>query len=430
MLADKVAGDLAGVWLLVAEHLRLGTWDLLCGWTGLPTERAEPRLAMQLVHEAAVCTTGIRSGRTLHTRGGFELANGLPFVATDAAMHELLDARTVAQAQRLQVALGKLRHSLGHFRGKIVAIDPHRVPSYSRRRMRERVEKAGGKPAKMSQTFWLLDVDTHQPVCFTTASAATSVVVATPDLVDLASQIFVRPDEPILALADAEHFSSDLLLAVQNRPDWDLLVPLPNQPAFRSQYERIPDEAFQRHWAGYATTRGQYEFSFGKEGKYWQFVERFCERPDEWTYKGFMCTRKRNEVQALSEDYPKRWHVEEFFNANQELGWARSGTMNLNVRYGQMTMALIAQTVLHQFRQRLGAPYETWDADHMAKHVFFALQGDVRVTRDTIVVTYYNAPNVEQLRRHYENLPAKLEHERINPKVPWLYGYKLDFRFK
>ena len=65
MLADKVSGDLAGVWLLVAEHLRLGTWDLLCGWTGQPGERVEPRLALQCVHEAAVCTAGIRAERTL-----------------------------------------------------------------------------------------------------------------------------------------------------------------------------------------------------------------------------------------------------------------------------------------------------------------------------------------------------------------------------
>lgn len=68
---------------LVAEHLRLGTWDLLCGWTGQPTLRPEPRWAMQLVHEAAICTTGVRAQRTLQQRGGFELANGLPFVATD-----------------------------------------------------------------------------------------------------------------------------------------------------------------------------------------------------------------------------------------------------------------------------------------------------------------------------------------------------------
>ncbi len=33
LLADKVNGNLVGLWLLVPEHLRLGTWDLLCGWT-------------------------------------------------------------------------------------------------------------------------------------------------------------------------------------------------------------------------------------------------------------------------------------------------------------------------------------------------------------------------------------------------------------
>ena len=136
-LADKVSGNLAGIWLLVAEHLRLGTWDLLCGWTGQPTERVEPRLAMQLVHEAAVCTSGIRADRTLHQRGGFELANGLPFVATDTAIHRLLADRSVADSERLQVALGKLRRASGHFQGKLLAVDPHRIRSYSKRRMRE-----------------------------------------------------------------------------------------------------------------------------------------------------------------------------------------------------------------------------------------------------------------------------------------------------
>jgi hypothetical protein len=47
--------------------------------------------------------------------------------------------------------------------------------------------------------------------------------------------------------------------------------------------------------------------------------------------------------------------------------------MNLNIRYGQMTLALIAQTVIHQFRTRLGEPYRTWDADHLACDLFFAV---------------------------------------------------------
>ena len=104
--------------------------------------------------------------------------------------------------------------------------------------------------------------------------------------------------------------------------------------------------------------------------------------------------------------------------------------MNINIRYGQMTMALLAQTVIHQFRKRLGEPYATWDAKHLASDVFRGLSGDIRVTDDTIVVTYYNAPNQELLREQYEDLPSKLKAEGVDPRIPWLYGFQLDFRFK
>ena len=261
MLADKVSGNLAGVWLLVAEHLRLGTWDLLCGWTGQPTERVEPRLAMQLVHEAAICTSGIRSDRTLHTRGGFELVNGLPFLANDTAIHYLLDEHTVAESMSLQVALGRIRRASGDFQARLLAIDPHRVRSYSKRRMRERVEDPGTKPVKMAQTFWVLDADTYQPVCFTTATAARSVVNATPELIDLAENILQPKANQTLVVADAEHFSGELIADIHQRTGFDLLVPIPNQPAHRRRFQTIPHDQFTRRWAGFATTKLPYESS-------------------------------------------------------------------------------------------------------------------------------------------------------------------------
>jgi hypothetical protein len=52
-LADKISGNQVGIWLLLPEHLRLGTWDLVCSWAGRPAERVEPRLALHLVNEAA-----------------------------------------------------------------------------------------------------------------------------------------------------------------------------------------------------------------------------------------------------------------------------------------------------------------------------------------------------------------------------------------
>ena len=104
--------------------------------------------------------------------------------------------------------------------------------------------------------------------------------------------------------------------------------------------------------------------------------------------------------------------------------------MNLNIRCGQMTMALIAQMAIHQLPTRLGDPLCSWDAKHLAKDLFQGLGGDARVTRDTIIVTYYNAANTGLLRAHYEGLPDKLAEHHTDRCVPWLYGFKLDFRFR
>jgi hypothetical protein len=232
-----------------------------------------------------------------------------------------------------------------------------------------------------------------------------------------------------LIVADSEHFTVELIHEIHHNTVFELLVPIRNQAAYYKQCKAIDEKQFTCQWAGYATAKLPYEMKRGDAGPYWQFIQRDGECPSEWSFKGFLSTSDRDEIQALTNDFPKRWHVEEFFNANQALGWKRSGTMNLNIRYGQMTMALIAQAAIHGLRSRLGKPYCNWDANHLAKDLFFALEGDVRVVKDRIVVTYYNAPNSERLKAHYTDLPKKLEEQNIDPTVPWLYNYKLDFRF-
>jgi len=64
LLADKISGNQVGIWLLVPEHLRLGTWDLLCGWSQASPQELAPRLALQIIHEAALCRCNLRCGRT------------------------------------------------------------------------------------------------------------------------------------------------------------------------------------------------------------------------------------------------------------------------------------------------------------------------------------------------------------------------------
>jgi len=379
-----------------------------------------------------LCLCSYRQRRTL-TQKGFELVNGLPFVPTDQAIHDLLAAHTVAQAQQLQRALGKLRRAGGHFTGTLLALDPHRITSHSKRQMRRHRFSAAAKAAKMAQTFFLLDCHTGQPVCFSLSSAAQSVTQATPELLRLAADILgatpAAAEKPLI-LADKEHYSQELFAAVREDNLFDLLCALPAYAAAVQRWSRVPAAAFAEHWPGYATSLQPYRFKTQLEAQYHEYVQRSGVRRADYHYQGFLGTAQRAQVPTLTRDYPQRWHVEEFFKFNQALGWHRAGTLNLNIRYGHLSMVLVAQAALHQLRQRLGRPFAQWDATHLARNLFEGLEGDVRVENQTIVVTLYNAPNAELLRSHYEHLPEKLAKEGVNPEIPWLFNFKLDFRFK
>jgi hypothetical protein len=381
-----------------------------------------------MVHESALCMTRVRKEQSLSQRG-FEVANGLPFVATDQAIHNLLEAHTIEQTKRLQIALGQLRRASGHFQGQLLAIDPHHLRSYTKRQTRRHKHKNNEKALKTLQTFFCVDADTHQPVAFTLASAAKTVSQASPELLDMVKTILnPKPKEP-LVLADNEHLTHEIF-AYANQSPFDLLAPMKRTRPLQQSMAKLPDDCFTSHWPGLATARVPYRFQNHPTQPLYQLVQRGGEKKADMKFSAFLSTSTRDELDQMCKDFPHRWHAEEFFNAYQAMGWNRAGTLNLNIRYAQLTLALVAQAAVHQLRQRLGDPYDTWEAAHLGRSLLQGLDGDVRVKEDTIVVTFYNAPNTDRLRKHYQGLPRKLAAENVDPRVPWLYGFKLDFRFK
>jgi hypothetical protein len=405
---------------------------LLRSWTGDPgPEALAPRLALHLIHEAALCRPSLRYTRSLRHKG-FELTNGLPFLPSDLAIHDLLDAHTVEQAHPLQIRLGLLRRASGHFSGQLLALDPHRQISYSKRDRVQRRPTANQPASKHAQTFFLLDAQTCQPLCLTHASSAQTIAPATAQLFRMAKAILSPAGQPApLIVADVEHFITELLDATRQDTPFDLLVPLRYSQKLQQHYQALPPQDFTPHWAGFATASE----TFLPEGTTcpkpcYRYIQRSGERPEDYHFKGFACTGQHPEVPALTSDFPTRWHIEEFFRFDQDLGWKRAGTLNLNIRLGQMSLALVAQALIHQLRQRLGTPYQQWDSPHFARDWFGGLEGDLRVERDTIVVTYYNAPSAQLWKRHFENLPRQLQEQNVDPRIPWLYNFKLDFRFK
>lgn len=421
MLTQKVSGTSAGLWLLVPELHRLGAWDLLKGWTGGHDFDLDPRIALQMVNESALCINRARKQNSLGHQG-FQLANGMGRLVTDQQAHLLMDSHTVEQTRELLVNLGIQRQLSGHYPGEIIAIDPHRIVSSTKRVMAKKRKVPGAPSQKMVQTFFAVCARTGQPVMATMASTGVPTTRSTSTLLSSAARIIKSPS---LLLADKEHFTQELFKQVNLHENFDLLTPALNTPRVQGLIRKLD---YKPLWAGFAVA----ETSFGFKGHaehYRLIAQRTGEAEKDFTYNAFLTTSAEEAQTLICENYGQRWSVEEFFRFENDMGLNRAATLNLNIRYARLAFSMIAQAATYQLRTKLKGEYKKWNAAHLAREVLAWADGDIRVEDDTIIVTFYG-PQKHINTKDYVNMPDILAKEGINPKIPWLYDFKLDFRFK
>jgi len=376
---------------------------------------------MQIVNESALCSNRIRKSNYLANQG-FELVNGLGFLASDQQVHYLLDKQTVYQAAQMQKALAGIRANAGHYYGNTIAIDPHRIITTSQRVMPKKKKQPEEPSRKMLQTFFANDADTGQPIGFGIGSPGVSTTKATIDLLNLTKIV----SKDALILADKEHFTDKLIETISQQMDFDLLIPaIANQ-----RIKDIEQNSQYKHlWAGYALAETKFRFERGGSD-YRMLTQREGEVEKDFAYKSFITLKDKSAENLLTVKYAQRWTIEDFFNFDGAMGFDRASTFNLNIRYAKMSLALLAQAATYELRRQLPKPYDRWNATHLADAVLGKIDGDIRVKDDTIIVTCYDAPKELNLHENYSDLPARLMSEGINPNIPWLYNFKLDFRFK
>lgn len=417
----KVSSTVVGLWLLASEHLRLGSWDLIKGYTGYGNNDIAPRIAMQIVNEASLCQNRIRHKNYI-THKGFELLNGFGYLVTDEEVHKFLNKQSVENSKSLQESLSIIRLNNGHFQGNTVAIDPHRIISATRREMPKKKKRPNSPSEKMLQSFFALNTGTGQPIGCLIGSTEVNTSKATIDLLSMVE----KTNKNAIILADKEHFTEGLIKAISQNYQFEYLVPVVSNNRIRKIEKSLN---FTTYWAGFAIAETMFNFS-GKKEKYRLIVQREGEMESNYLYKSFITLSNKSAIELLCDLYNERWSIEDFFNFDGAMGFDRASTFNLNIRYGKMSLALLAQAATYQFRQRLTKPYNRWNAMHLVNAIFNKMDGDIKVNKDTITVTCYNAPSELNLSSHYQNLPQKLLSEGIDPRVPWLYNLKLDFRFK
>jgi len=275
----------------------------------------------------------------------------------------------------------------------------------------------------MLQTFFCTDAHTGQPVGFSLAASGKTCSQASLGLLGLMEGAGITKG---LVLADKEHFTRRLAEYFADHPGLDMLIPAPHISSVTRRFDTLE---YHRLWAGYAIAEATFRFK-GFPTTYRLLVQRQGERPEDYRYKGFLTTSARPARDLLTHIYDKRWSIEEFFNFEGDMGWNRAVTFNLNIRYGKGSLALLAQAATHQLKSKLPRPYRDWSASTLAEKVQTNMEGDISIKEDTIVVTYYRDHEPLGLRDHYTNISGQLESKNISPKIPWLFDFKLQFRFK
>lgn len=424
ILHSKLSGTHMGMWLLIPEHLRLGTWDLLQGtFNKSSLNDLHSRIAMQMVGESALCVNRIRRKGSLCNQG-FSITNGLYALVTDEKVHQILNSKSMKDYEQLQETLLKIRRLDGDFDKKhIFALDPHRIESTTKRKMPAKKKRPDLGARRMLQDFFCVDSITGQPLTFTLGSTGKNCTPATLRLMDIIENAGIKEG---LFIADKEHYTNELLSYFNNQPGFDILVPAPKTKRMQAIIEKLH---YEPKWAGYAIGESSFQFR-NDDNKYRLIVQREAERESEYFYEAFLTTSSKSAVDLLTVIYPDRWTIEEFFNFEGDMGWNRASTFNLNVKYGKQTLALLAQAATHRLKKNLPEEYRSWTAEHLSNQVLTNMEGDVRVRDDTIIVTYYRDHEALMLKNNYENISQKLIREGVNPKIPWLYDFKLDFRFK
>jgi hypothetical protein len=232
----------------------------------------------------------------------------------------------------------------------------------------------------MLQTFFAIDGESGQPLTVGIGSSSVTITQATLPLIARLEKVL--PTTALL-IGDTEHFTLELLNHFATHPKFSILLPAPQRQTLLQQ---IAAMKFKRLWAGYAVAEGKYQLSDHKAIRL--LGQRTGETQNTYAYKPFVTTCKKPAGDLMTLVFPERWNIEEFFNCESTLGWNRASTLNLNIRFGRLSMALIAQAACYELRKKLPGGIKDWTAESLAQKLFNGIDGDLRVKDDTIIVTF------------------------------------------
>jgi len=385
---------------------------------GIPPER----IALQLVCEALFgYTRGIRTLDPI-SQADFGALSGLPFLCSPSTEYRFLTGIPMENSEQFQISLGTHLLARGQIASKIVNMDAHSIPLFSRKEMKASYlsqEKIYGKAIR---AFYTQDQGGGKPLFVQACYSGTTAGQATPALVEATQTIL---GGTFLSVTDKEWYVGQLLDHLDKIYNLEILLPVKRTAKRRQEMESIDFQTLKAK-TGEPPLATLFTALDGFTGRLRLFVKR---NPDG-TLFGLITNKKYLRPTSAMKIYSRRWKIENWFQENGFLGLNCLPSLELHAIQAALTLRLVAYHLVDNFRMNLDSPFAKMTPELIHRHFIQGVQGKVQLKKEQIHIDIYGFRHQAAVRNIFTNLEEKLVAQRIDPRVPWLNGYKLHFEFK
>ena len=385
---------------------------------GIPPDR----IALQLIFEALFgYTRGIRTVDPI-SQADFGALSGLPFLCSPSTEYRFLTGIPTESSEQFQISLGHRLLELGHIGDKIVNMDAHSIPLYSRKEMKASYisqEKIYGKAIR---AFYTQDQERGKPLFVQACYSGTTAGQATPALVEATQSIL---GGTFLSVTDKEWYVAQLLEYLDKIYKIEVLLPVKRTAKRLQEMEAIDFQTFKAK-AGDPPLATLFTALDGFTGRLRLFVKR---NPDG-TLFGLITNKKYLRARSAMKIYSRRWRIENWFNENSFLGLNCLPSLELHAIQAALTLRLVAHHLMDNFRMNLASKFAKMTPELIHRHFIRGVQGKVQLKKEQIHIDIYGFRHQAMVKNIFTNLENKLLAKGIDPRVPWLNNYKLHFEFK
>src|SRR4030042_2469099 len=377
---------------------------------GVPPER----IALQLIFETLFgYTRGVRTVDPI-SQADFGALSGLPFLCSPSTEYRFLTGIPMENSEQFQISLGTHLLALGQIASKIVNVDAHSLPLFSRKEMKVSYlsqEKIYGKAIR---AFYTQDQGGGKPLFVQACYSGTTAGQATPTLVESTQAIL---GGTFLSVTDKEWYVAQLLEHLDKIYKLEVLLPVKRTAKRLQEMESIDFQSLKAK-TGEPPLATLFTALDGFTGRLRLFVKR---NPDG-TLFGLITNKKYLRPSSAMEIYSRRWRIENWFQENGFLGLNCLPSLELHAIQAALTLRLVAYHLIDHFRMNLGSPFAKMTPELIHRHFIQGVQGKVQLKKEQLHIDIYVFRHQAVVRNIFTNLEENLVAQQIDPRVPWLNG--------